>query len=458
MMNKSTYNKRTIYISMMFALLFLGQAHYNRANAQNGVNSPYSRYGFGIQSDRATGFNKGMAGVAQGFRDGQNINVQNPASYSAVDSLTALFDFGLTLQNGNYKMGNLQQNAKNASIDYAAFHFRATKHVGVAVGILPYTNIGYSFSTSNSKVEGNEDVTSAYTFTGDGGLHQVFIGAGWQPFKPISIGANLSYLYGDYTHTMTNTFSESAIASNIKGYNANINTYMAELGIQYIQPINKNDKLTLGVTYGLGHDINNQAIRYVETFNNASATIEGITGDTLKNAFQLPQTFAVGLTYAHTYKWLVGADFELQKWSKCKFPADASDGTYQSLSGSLNDKMRIAIGATYTPNLQSRHYFDIVSYKFGAYYSQPYASSAINATSISKPKEFGITAGVTLPISNKWTWNSYPRINISVQWVHTDIPYLSNFNSSKQTLKENYLRLNIGLTVSDRWFHKYKVD
>jgi hypothetical protein len=35
------------------------------ALAQNGINSPYSRYGFGIQSERAMGFNKGMGGVAQ---------------------------------------------------------------------------------------------------------------------------------------------------------------------------------------------------------------------------------------------------------------------------------------------------------------------------------------------------------------------------------------------------------
>ena len=69
-------------------------------HAQNGINTPYSRYGFGIQSERAMGFNKGMSGVAQGFRDGQQINIANPASYSEVDSLTALFDLGLSLQNG----------------------------------------------------------------------------------------------------------------------------------------------------------------------------------------------------------------------------------------------------------------------------------------------------------------------------------------------------------------------
>lgn len=42
--------------------------------AQNGTNSPYSRYGFGVMNDRSQGFNKGMAGVAQGFRDPTIVN------------------------------------------------------------------------------------------------------------------------------------------------------------------------------------------------------------------------------------------------------------------------------------------------------------------------------------------------------------------------------------------------
>ena len=124
------------YLNRKIFLLFITFISL-QINAQNGINSPYSRYGFGMLSDRAMGFNKAMGGVAMGFRDGQIINAANPASYSAVDSLTALFDLGMSLHNGNYKMGNLQSNAKNSSFDYAAFHFRATKGIGVALGILP---------------------------------------------------------------------------------------------------------------------------------------------------------------------------------------------------------------------------------------------------------------------------------------------------------------------------------
>ena len=45
-------------------------------------------------------------------------------------------------------------------------------------------------------------------------------------------------------------------------------------------------------------------------------------------------------------------------------------------------------------------------------------------------------------------------------WTHTNIPYLSNLSqtATKQTLNENYLRLSVGLTFSERWFYKYKME
>ena len=73
-MNRQTKNIITnIETVLIFLLLTFVFMQSETAFAQNGINTPYSRYGFGIQADRANGFNKGMAGVAQGFRDRQTI-------------------------------------------------------------------------------------------------------------------------------------------------------------------------------------------------------------------------------------------------------------------------------------------------------------------------------------------------------------------------------------------------
>ena len=83
------------------------------AFAQSGTNSPYSQYGLGLLSDQSTGFNRAMGGVAQGMHESNQINHQNPASYSNVDSLTFLFDVGAALQITNFKEGNRKLNANN---------------------------------------------------------------------------------------------------------------------------------------------------------------------------------------------------------------------------------------------------------------------------------------------------------------------------------------------------------
>ena len=406
------------------------------ATAQNGVNSPYSRYGFGMLSDRAMGFNKGMSGVAQGFRDGQIVNVANPASYSAVDSLTALIDLGLTLQNGNFKIGNVQHNARNTSLDYAAFHFRATKNVGVAVGILPYTNINYNMNSASEQVAGNESITSSYSFKGEGGLHQAFIGAGWRITPPLSVGINGSFLFGDYLHINTMSFNDQSAYSLIRGYSANISTWMLDAGFQFTQPLKTGDRLVLGFTYGLGHDVNNRSIRYI------------------------PHTFSVGVTYYKGTQWQVGADFELQKWSDCKFPAQDGVGQYTATKGQLNDKMRIAVGCSYVPNSKGSRLTNRIAYKFGGFYSKSYVNADQSLLKTDKPYEYGLSAGVSIPISNRNVWYNIPKLNFSVQWVHSNIPYVSAMSATPtiSKLTENYLRFSIGMTFSERWFFKHRME
>ena len=66
--------------------------------AQNGTNSPYTRYGYGDLSNRSFGAGRSMGGVGIGLRSSKQINPMNPASYSSMDSMTFLFDFGASAQ------------------------------------------------------------------------------------------------------------------------------------------------------------------------------------------------------------------------------------------------------------------------------------------------------------------------------------------------------------------------
>ena len=112
----------------------------------NGSNSPYSRFGLGSLKDQSQGFNKAMSGVALGFRDGNRINMQNPASYSAIDSLSFIFDVGLTLQNVNFKSGGNSINAHNTTLDYIPATEDCTRCMWVWDGIRSQTFLSEQIS------------------------------------------------------------------------------------------------------------------------------------------------------------------------------------------------------------------------------------------------------------------------------------------------------------------------
>ena len=442
------------YNKTFFTLLFIMIAGV--AVAQNGVNSPYTRYGFGQLSDQSTTANRGMGGISYGLRN-KLINVGNPASYSAIDSITLMFDAGISLQNANFSSDNAKMNAKNSSLDYIAMQFRLRRRIGVTIGLLPFSNINYSFSGNakevpNSDGSQNNNPTYSYeSFSGDGGLHQAFVGIGAEVFKNFSIGANFSYLYGDYTHTINNTYSNSAAWSNIRSYQTDISTYKLDFGAQYTFNLRQKHALTLGATYSMGHDIDNKAYK-VQQMQYSSTTMQQHI-DTIGNAFELPQKIGVGLTYVYDNRLTVGLDYTMQQWSGVKFPHFQANPNSPSDNGnSENDYeqwefknlSRISLGAEYVPNPAGRGFFQRMHYRMGAYYSTPYIR-----VKNSDMREFGVEGGVAIPIMNHY--NNRSLLSITAQYINVS-------PKSSGLIKENYLRISIGFTFNEDWFRKMLVQ
>ena len=110
------------------------------AFAQSNTNSPYSQFGLGDLTDQSVSFNKGMNGVGLAMRRGNEVNPMNPASYSSIDSLTFLFDAGMSGQITNYNENGKKFNGKSGGFDYVTALFRAFKNVGISFGVLPSTD------------------------------------------------------------------------------------------------------------------------------------------------------------------------------------------------------------------------------------------------------------------------------------------------------------------------------
>lgn len=413
------------------------------ATAQTSTNSPYTRYGVGNLSDQHFGNSKAMGGIAYGLRNGLQINAANPASYSAVDSLTFLFDAGFSLQNANFKENGIKTNAKNSTLDYLAMQFRIRKGLGFTFGFLPYSNVGYNMS--NSKLlhqdQYGDKTYSVSTYSGEGGLQQVFAGIGYNILNNLSVGANFSYLYGDITHMASTAFSNTDANKSIRTDKISIKDYKLDFGIQYRQDFDKKNSVILGAVYSFGHDLNSEGYKYIETYAN-SGIIQTQSIDTISNACSLPHTFGLGATYVYDNRLTVGIDYTLQKWSDVKFPSNTAGNSYNSQKGLFSDRSKISIGAEYIPNPLMRNYFCRIRYRVGAYYSTPYAKIDNKEGN----REYGVSFGFGFPI-----FQSKSILNISGQYVKVS-------PKVKGMLEENYLKVNIGLTFNERWFMKWKVD
>ena len=224
--------------------------------------SPYSQYGLGVLADQSQGFNRGMGGLSMGLRGGTMVNMLNPASYSAVDSLTMLIDMGVSGQITNFKEGGISTNRKSADFDYAVTLFRVMPKMGVSLGVVPFSNVGYSFSATE-KVP-NSILTSVMTYSGSGGFSQAFLGVGYEVFKGISVGANFSYLWGNYTKSLgVAALNDSHINLMVKAYETKINSYKLDFGAQGQFALDKDNVLTVGATFGVGHKLGADANMYI---------------------------------------------------------------------------------------------------------------------------------------------------------------------------------------------------
>lgn len=435
--------KRIIYVLLAGAvsLTAFGQA----SSSHSGTNSPYSQFGLGELSEQAGGVGRGMNGLGIAYREHNQVNHLNPASYSSLDSLSFIFDVGMSGQLTNFEENGKRLNAQSANFDYAVAGFRMARHFGVSFGVLPYSNIGYNYSSSGRI--GNVG-TALYTSTykGSGGIHEVYLGFGWEPFKGISFGVNGGYFWGSYDRSVVNSYSEAGTTLS-KYYSADIRNYKLDFGVQLTANITSKDKLTLGATYGLGHKIGGKPTCLIVSTNSTTAVSDTTayprTG-TLD--LEIPVTIGGGLMWNHNGKIKVGADYMLQKWSDThilEYVADNNVADYRATKGVFGDMHKVTIGTEICPSEYGRRFFGRVRYRAGISYATPYLK--INGQD--GPKELSASLGFGIPIMN--FWNNRSILNISAQWVRRD---------SKQFITENTFRINVGITFNERWFEKWKVE
>lgn len=414
------------------------------AVAQSGTNSPYSQYGLGLLNEQSSGFNRGMNGLGLAFREHNQVNYINPASYSALDSLTFIFDAGLSGQITNFNENGHKINANNADFEYAVAAFRAFKHVGVSFGIVPFTNVGYNYAITDY-LNDDRDVAYTNTYSGSGGIHQVYFGAGWEFLKSLSVGANISYLWGDIDRSVINSYSDGSINTLSKYYTASVKSYKLDVGLQYQLALDKKNALAIGLTYGLGHKLGTDPTCNIISTNTMTAVAD-TASFTVNNGLEIPTSFGAGVMWNHANKLKLGADFSYQQWGSLQYPVYRvvnDEPRYELTDDYYKDRYKVTVGGEFCNDEMSRRFFDRIRFRAGV----SYATSYYKINGLDGPDEISASIGFGIPIVN--AYNNRSVLNISGQWVHS---------AANGLLTENTFRINIGITFNERWFMKWKVD
>jgi len=390
-------------------------------SAENGMNSPYTRFGFGQLSSMATGTSSSMGGTGIGVHNSNQINMLNPASYAAVDTLTFLLDVGMSMGNTHLSENGVKMNATNATFDYLAMQFRLKPHLGFTLSMTPFSNIGYDFSETHpiyNDDEGQTTVTNRYL--GTGGLRRVTAGIGYAPLRGLSVGANFSYIYGEIYHYIYNQYSDASIGSRARQYRADVTTYDIDLGMQYQLHVGKN-RFTIGATYRPGHTIDDKAYTIETVSSNDTTDVTDLS---------IPSAYGAGVSYTYDDRLTIAADYSMEQYSTTAF--FGAEGA---------DRHRASIGMEYIPELLTRKLFRRARYRAGLHYTTSHYKQG--------PTEYGATIGIGLPIMNRWNGKSI--VNISGQYIHArpNVPGM---------ITENSLRLSIGLSFNETWFNKWKVQ
>jgi len=425
--------------SFFLTLAFIAAFVYN-STAQSTTNSPYSQFGVGNIKGSYLPQNRSMGNLAIGISSigaYNNINIANPASYSQL-RLT-VFDVGLSADIQTLQRGSLSEKSFNANLSHLTFAVPVTKRSALSFGILPYSNLGYSYKDSTNNVDG---LTVDQIYSGEGGLSKAYLGYGIGLNKNFSIGFNMSYLFGNLKQTASSEYSERYVGflNTRREINNSVGGLTFDLGAQYVAALNKTTRLTLGYTAGLKSTLNNKSntlySRYA-VLNGAEYRADTINyiPDNDENVI-MPANHNFGISIAKVNKWLIGADFRMADWSAFEI---------NNNNQNLNKTWGFSVGGQIVPNINSvTNYFKLIDYRLGVNYDKTYLNVQGQDIDVKS-----IHFGMGFPLISQRS--AFYKVNFSAE-VGTRGTLDNNL------VKENFYNFNLGFTINDRWFQKYKYD
>ena len=143
----------------------------------------------------------------------------------------------------------------------------------------------------------------------------------------------------------------------------------------------------------------------------------------------LPLAFGFGISNQFKNNLVVAADVYFQNWDTYK--------DYGVHPAEFKNSMRVGAGLEYTPSLRVEDaFFSRASYRLGGYYSNGYLT--IDGQPI---KTFGVTAGISLPLS---------KINA----FDINLSYEKRGATTNGLVLDNFYKLGVAVEIGELWFFR----
>jgi hypothetical protein len=381
-------------------------------------------FGYGELASSGLAGNKAIGGVGYGLRSNRMINTVNPASYSAVDSMTVMSDIGISGRITLFKEGSNKNSTTNGNLDYIAFQLPLIRNMGLSFGFTPFSFVGYNVTNRQVHNTNSGNVVSNASFVGTGGINNLYGGLAYEIGNRFSLGFDVNYSFGNIKHSSSFSIEDDITypypTSEVR--NLQVNDVSLRYGAQAKVWETDRQALTLGATYKHKSALNGT---FDVTVTNAITNIESNTSYN----FDLPTIIGGGLYYSYKNSLSAGFDYTREQWADTRF---------YSKTDTLYNVNRFAAGVSYIPNPNSRFYHNRIKYSAGASVANSYVLGSAN--------NYTASVGLGFPLRSAKTY------------LNAVFEYGNNKVSSSAALQEEYFKFTLSASISELWFHKRRLD
>lgn len=425
-----------IWLTLFSALPLL------KISSQQRTYSPLSKFGIGETQSVGYQASSGMGYTGIAMRSEYGLSNLNPASLTSLDSLSFYFEGGMTHFWQDFSANGTSGKNSNIVFDYIALGFSVSPKFSSTVGFKPLTSTGYNYETITTHFDNDKSYSQ---LEGSGNITQAYFGFAYMPIKNLSVGANISYIFGSLQNISKASFSDATILKHGIFKETRISSVTYDFGAQYEHQLAENKSIIIGATFrpkiGLKGDTtlyvakgnqfgdkNNlfQQGSFIDTIQYAQNNISG-------NEFEYASSFGIGISYKIKDKLNIGFDYLTELWSAAN---------YIDKNIELQNSSRYSLGAEFIPNDRAANiYLARIRYRAGAYYQNENFRLGNNDV-----YNYGITFGVGLPLKRSKT-----AINIAMELGKRNV-------NGTDGLKQSYGKVTANFSLHEFWFVKRKFD